>query len=62
MTDKELLLDAIEQAQRILAAYVEPGRRNERAALEAVLDVLDCPDVVAAINRLRSGYGLRLVK
>lgn len=62
MTDKELLLDAIEQAQRIVAGCFEAGPRNERATLEAVLAVLDRRDVIAAINRLRSGYGLRVVK
>jgi hypothetical protein len=36
MTDQELVLDALEQAQQILARYVEPGPRNERATLEAL--------------------------
>jgi hypothetical protein len=62
MTDQELVLEALEQAQQILARYVEPGPRNERATLEALLTVLDRRDVVAAIDRLRSGYGLRVVK
>jgi hypothetical protein len=62
MTDQELLLDAIEQAQRIIACYFKAGPRNERATLEAVLAVLDRRDVIAAIDRLRSGYGLWVVK
>jgi hypothetical protein len=57
MIDKELLLDAIEQAQRIITTDVESEPRNERATLEAVLAVLDLRDVVAAINRLSAGMG-----
>jgi hypothetical protein len=45
------ILDAIGQAQRILASYIEPGPPDERAKLEAVLQVL-----------IASGYGLRVVK
>jgi Holliday junction resolvasome RuvABC ATP-dependent DNA helicase subunit len=59
---KELLLGEIEQVQRIIATCVEPEPRNERATLEAVLAVLDRRDVVAAINRLRAGLGLRTAK
>jgi len=53
MTDQELVLTAMEQAQRILADYIEQGPRSETATLQAVLEVLDRRDVIAAINRLR---------
>ena len=55
MIDKELPLDAIEQAQRIIATDVEPGPRNEGATLEVALAVLNRRDVIAAINRRRAG-------
>jgi hypothetical protein len=63
MSDQDLVLDAVEEAQRILAEYVQPGpRRNPDETINMLLFVLDRRDVIAAINRLRSGYGLQVVK
>jgi len=65
MTDREVVIQAIEEAQRILAEYIGPGRRGAVATVKALLDVLDVLDrreVVAALNRLKAGYGLYAVK
>jgi hypothetical protein len=63
MSDQDLVLDAIEDAQRILAEYIEPAsRRNPEATIHMLLFLLDRRDVVAAIGRLRPGHGLRVVK
>ena len=63
MSDQDLVLDAIEDAQRILAEYIEPtSRRNPEATIHMLLFLLDRRDVVAAIARLRAGHGLRVVK
>jgi hypothetical protein len=62
MTDREVVIQAIEEAQRILAGYIEPGRRDAVATVKALLDVLDRREVVAALNRLKAGYGLHVVK
>jgi hypothetical protein len=63
MSDQDLVLDAVEEAQRILAEYVQPGpRRNPDETINMLLFVLDRRDVIAAINRLRSGFGLQVVK
>jgi hypothetical protein len=65
MTDREVVLQAIEETQRILAEYIEPGRRGAVATVKVlrdVLNVLDRREVVAALNRLKQGYGLRVVK
>ena len=62
MTDREVVIQAIEEAQRILAEYIEPGRRDAVATVKALLDVLDRREVVAALNRLKEGYGLHVVK
>jgi hypothetical protein len=62
MTDREVVLQAIEEAQRILAEYIEPGRRDAVVTVKALLDVLHRRDVVAALNRLKAGYGLYIVK
>jgi hypothetical protein len=63
VSDQDLILDAIEDARRILAEYIEPAsRRNPEITLGMLLFLLDRPEVVVAIARLRAGYGLRLVK
>jgi hypothetical protein len=44
-------IQAIEEAQRILAEYIEPGRRDAVATVKALLGVLDRREVVAALKR-----------
>ena len=62
-SDQDLVLDAIEEAQRLLAEYVAPGpRRNPDETINMLLFLLDQGDVVAAVNRLRSESRLRVVK
>jgi len=42
MTDQELIIDALEQAQSILAECIEPGaRRRPEFAINQLLHVLD---------------------
>jgi hypothetical protein len=62
MTDRELVIQTVEEAQRILAEYIEPGRRDAVATVNALLEVLGRRRVVAALNRLKAGYGLHVVK
>jgi hypothetical protein len=63
ISDQDLVLDAIQEAQRLLAEYVAPGpRRNPDETINMLLFLLDQGDVVAAVNRLRSGSGLRVAK
>jgi hypothetical protein len=65
MTDREVVIQAFEEAQRILAEYIEPGRGGAVATVKVLLDVLNVLDrreVVAALNRLKPGYGLHVVK
>jgi hypothetical protein len=62
MTDQDLIIEAIEEPQRILGEYIASGPRDDAAAIKALLEVLDRRDVVAALNRLKSGYGLHIVK
>jgi hypothetical protein len=59
--DQHLILDAIEQAQHILAGYVEPGPRNPERTIEELISALARPELVAAVQRVRAGYGLRVV-
>jgi hypothetical protein len=61
--NQDLVLDAIEDAQRILAEHIEPGcHRNPETTINMLLFLLDRREVVAAVRRLRDGYGLRVVK
>ena len=62
--DRDLVLDALEDAQLILAEHLEPGRRERDPArtINRLLMVLDREDLTAAQARLRAGYGLRVVK
>ena len=48
---REGVIQAIEEAQRILAEYIEPGRRDAVATVKALLGVLDRREVVAALKR-----------
>jgi hypothetical protein len=59
MLDRDLVLDAIEDAQRILAEHIELGSsRNPKVTINMLLFLLDRREVVAAVRRLRAGYGL----
>ena len=62
MTDQEVVIQAIEEAQRILTEYIKPGRRDPVATVKALLAVLDRRAVVAALNRPKAGHGLYVVK
>jgi hypothetical protein len=44
--------------------YIEPSRvaRLPDVTINQLLRVLDRADVVSALNRLKAGYGLRVVK
>jgi len=63
VSDQDLILDAVEDAQRILAEYLEPSsRRNPDATSGVLVTLLRQRDVVAAVARLRARRGLRVVK
>jgi len=63
VSDQDLILDAVEDAQRILAEYLEPSsRRNPDATISMLVTLLRRRDVVAAVARLRAGRALRVVK
>jgi len=63
VSDQDLVLDAIEDAQRILAEHIEPTtRRSPKTTINMLLFLLDRREVVAAMRRLRTGYWLGVVK
>jgi hypothetical protein len=63
VSDEEIVIDAVEEAQRILANYVVASpRRNQDEILNMLLYVLCRTDVAAAVKRLKSGSRLQLVR
>ena len=59
MTDQQLALHAVSEAQRILEGYLQPRpQHNERRVLDQLVEVLDRPDLVVAIGRLRQRSNL----
>jgi hypothetical protein len=61
-TDVGLLLAALAESREILGRYIEPGPRNPGVTVEALLDVWDDTDVVAALDRVAKRRSLRLVE
>jgi hypothetical protein len=51
VSDQELILDDIENAQRILGEHIEPtSRRNRETTINMLLFLLDRREVVAAMQ------------
>ena len=62
MTDQELVLSALRRAGLIIAEHLEPGHHDAEQTISKLNSVLDSQELAAAMNRLESGYGLRVVK
>ena len=59
MTDQELALQAVSEAQRILEEYLQPLPQNsERRILDLLVEVLERPDLVVAVGRLQQRSSL----
>jgi hypothetical protein len=59
MTDQQLALRAVSEAQQILEEYLQPRpQNNERRILDNLVEVLEKPDLVVAIDRLRQRSSL----
>jgi hypothetical protein len=46
------LMEAVRQAQAVLANYLEPGPRNAEKTLAALVDIFDDKEVVRAMRLL----------
>ncbi len=57
MTDQQLALQAVSDAQRILEEYLEPRPHNNERILERLVEVLERPDLVVAVDRLQRANG-----
>ena len=59
MTDQQLALQAVGEAQRILEEYLQPRPQNgERRILDRLVEVLERPDLVVAVGRLQQRSSL----
>ncbi len=53
MTDQQLALQAVSEAQRILEEYLEPRPHNHERILDRLVEVLERPNLVVAVDRLQ---------
>ena len=53
MTDHQLVLQAVNEAQRLLEQYLEPRLHNEERILDELVEVLERADFVVAVSRLQ---------
>jgi hypothetical protein len=58
MTDQQLALQAVSEAQRILEEYLEPRPHNNEQILCKLVEVLERPELVVAIGRLQQQSSL----
>jgi hypothetical protein len=59
MTDEELIVYAMREAQSLLSQHIERSPQDAEETIALLLEILDRQDVVAATDRLCLGYGLR---
>jgi hypothetical protein len=57
MTEQQLALQAVIEAQRILEEYLQPRPHNHERILDKLVEVLERPDLVIAVGRLRQRSG-----
>ncbi len=58
MTDQQLALHAISEAQLILEEYLQPRPQNNEGILDKLVEVLERPDLVVAVSRLQQRSSL----
>jgi 5-methylcytosine-specific restriction endonuclease McrBC regulatory subunit McrC len=59
MTDQESTLQAVSDAQRILEEYLEPRPHNNERILDRLVEVLEQPDIIVAVDRLLHGKAVK---
>lgn len=62
MTDEELLVHAMRDAQLLLAEHLERGRFDPEQAIIELSEIIDRKEIVAATSRLCDEFGLRPAK
>ena len=62
MTDQQLTLQAINDAQLILEEYLRPRPQNNERILDKLVEVLERPDLIVAVSRLQQQNRLSVRK
>ena len=63
MTDQQLALRAINEAQLILEEYLRPRpQNNHERILDRLVEVLERPDLVVAVSRLQRPGSFAVLK
>ena len=57
MSDQALAVQAVRDAQRILEEYLEPRPHDHEGLLDRLVEVLERPSVMVAVDRLQRGVG-----
>jgi hypothetical protein len=52
MTDQELVLDALTKASLVISEYIEPGPRDAKKTLDALIFILQDEALAQAVARL----------
>ena len=55
MSDHDLAVQAISEAQSILEEYLEPKHHDHEKLLDRLVEVLERPPLLVAVDRLRRG-------
>jgi hypothetical protein len=53
MTDQQLALEAINEAQLILEEYLRPRPQNNERILDKLVEILERPGLIVAVSRLQ---------
>ncbi|WP_168195576.1 hypothetical protein [Bradyrhizobium sp. NAS80.1] len=53
MTDQQLALQAISEAQLLLEEYLQPYPKDNALVLEKLVEVLERPALIVAVGRLQ---------
>ena len=62
MTDQQLALQGINEAQLILEEYLRPRPQNNERILDRLVEVLERPNLVVAVSRLPQQSSLSVRK
>jgi hypothetical protein len=55
MTPVKVVEKAFDNAQLVIAEYIQPGPRDAERTLERLIDILDDPDLYGALVELHEG-------
>ena len=57
MSDQQLAIQAIREAQHILEEYLQSRHHDHERLLDRLVEVFERPSLLVAVDRLRRGIG-----